>query len=272
MPARDIDAADLALIESTVREAGKIARHYFGGEYKRWSKHKGEPVTEADLAIDRFLRQRLGEARNTYGWLSEETGADVERAGAARVFIVDPIDGTTAFLKEKPHFSISVAVVEKGEPVAGVVYNPITEECFAAASGGGAKLNGAPIHVSARAALAGCHMLGAKDMFVHLSWLKPPNTPWPEMQIETRSSIAYRMALVAAGQFDAALVLAPKHDWDMAAGDLIVREAGGFVTAHDGARLRYDGPTTIQRTMMCAGPGLRAPLLEKLEHIDLSQR
>jgi myo-inositol-1(or 4)-monophosphatase len=272
LPARDIDAADLSLIESTVREAGKIARHYFGGEYKRWSKSKGEPVTEADLAIDKFLRLKLGEARDAYGWLSEETGADAERAGAARVFIVDPIDGTTAFLKEKPHFSISVAVVEKGEPVAGVVYNPITEECFVAASGGGASLNGTPVHVSACTAVAGCRMLGARDVFANPAWTKPPNTPWPEMLIETRSSIAYRMALVAGGQFDAALVLAPKHDWDMAAGDLIVREAGGFVTAHDGTRLRYDGAAAIQRSMVCAGPGLRTELLGRLGHIDLSQR
>ncbi len=272
MPAHETDTLDLALIEEAVREAGAIARHYFGGDYKRWSKNKGEPVTEADLAIDRFLRQKLCAARENYGWLSEETGADADRAGAARVFIVDPIDGTTAFLKEKPHFSISVAVVENGEPVSGVVYNPITDECFAAAKDGGARLNGEPIHVSPQATLAGCRMLGAKDMFVHPVWSTPPNTPWPDMRIETRSSIAYRMALVAAGQFDAALVLAPKHDWDMAAGDVIVREAGGFVTTQDGARPRYDLPAAIQRSMICAGPHLHAALLDKIRHIDLSRR
>jgi myo-inositol-1(or 4)-monophosphatase len=265
---REPDAGNLELIERAAREAGKIARRYFGGEYKRWSKDRGEPVTEADLAIDKFLRETLLEARPEYGWLSEE-GGDKERPDATHSFIVDPIDGTTAFLKGKPHFSISVAVVENARPVAGVVYNPITEECFTAAQGMGARLNGDAVRVSACASIEGCRMLGAKDMLTHPGWSKPPNAPWPDMHVETRSSIAYRMALVAAGVFDAALVLSAKHDWDMAAGDLIVREAGGKVTAHDGVELHFGGATSIQRSMICAGPALHALLLDKLKSVTL---
>ena len=260
------DAADLLLVENAVRRAGEIARHYFGGEFRRWSKSRGEPVTEADLAIDKYLHVALERERPDYGWLSEETGRDPANADASRIFIVDPIDGTTAFLKERPHFSISVAVAEHGRSVAGVVYNPILDELFVASEGGGAWLNATPIRVSACAAIEGCHVLGAKEMFSHPRWSEPPNSPWPVMQVESRSSIAYRMSLVASGRFDAAIVLSPKHDWDMAAGDVIVREAGGGVTAMDGQSLQFNGPTAIQRSMICAGPKLHALLIERLRH------
>jgi myo-inositol-1(or 4)-monophosphatase len=266
-----INSGDLGLIELVVRQAGEIARRYYGGEYRRWSKDRGEPVTEADLAIDSFLRQELIGARPTYGWLSEE-GGEKERGDARRLFIVDPIDGTTAFLKMRPHFSISVAIVESARPVVGVVYNPITDECFTAAKGAGSKCNGESIHASACASIEGCRMLGPKDLFAHAAWSNPPNTPWPEMQIENRNSIAYRMALVASGAFDAAITLSPKHDWDVAAGDLIVSEAGGRVTTHDGSEFVYGRAPAIQRSLVCAGPALHVLLLERLKHIDPTRR
>jgi myo-inositol-1(or 4)-monophosphatase len=256
------DVQDLALIEEAVRRAGEIARSYYGQDYRRWSKSRGEPVTEADLAIDHFLRGRLEATRADYGWLSEETGRDPARSGAERMFIVDPIDGTTAFLKQRPHFSISVAVAERGRAVAGAVYNPITEEFFSAAEGGGARLNGEPIHVSTCSALEGCHVLGQREMFADSAL--PDAQSWPEMQVESRSSVAYRMALVAAGIFDAAVVLSPKHDWDMAAGDVIMREAGGNVTSRDGCPLVYGGSNAVQRSMICAGPELHTLFLERL--------
>jgi myo-inositol-1(or 4)-monophosphatase len=264
------DAQDLALIEEAVRRAGEIARRYYGQNYRRWSKSRGEPVTEADLAIDHFLRGRLEAARPGYGWLSEETGRDSTRVGAERVFIVDPIDGTTAFLKERPHFSISVGIAEHGRSVAGVVYNPITEEFFTAVEHGGASLNGEPIRVSDSAAFEGCRVLGQKDMFAHPAW--PALAAWQTMQIESRSSIAYRMALVAAGRFDAAIVLSPKHDWDMAAGDVIVREAGGVATSREGHPLRFGGPSAVQRSMICAGPRLHAMFMEQLRQSGANQR
>ncbi len=267
MPASE----DLALVERAVREAGEIARRYYGTDYRRWSKSRGEPVTEADLAVDRFLRDVLEEARPDYGWLSEETGRAAARAGGARMFIVDPIDGTTAFLKEKPHFSISVAISEHGRSLVGVVYNPILEEFFSAAQGGGTRLNGERVTVSDCNSVEGCRVLGQKDMFAHPVWSEPPLAPWPAMQIESRSSVAYRMALVAAGRFDAAIVLSPKHDWDMAAGEVIVREAGGLVTSKDGSSLEFGGASAIQRSMICAGPALHALLIERLRHLDLRQ-
>ena len=269
MPAPE---SDLALLEEAVREAGKIARRFYGGTFKKWNKAAGSPVTEADIAVDRFLTETLRSARPDYGWLSEETEDDPARLSAARVFIVDPIDGTLAFVKNRPHFTICAGVVENGRPIAGVVYNPIAEECFRARAGGGAELNGAPIHASARKDVEGCRMLGDKPMFALPGWSEPPNIPWPAMEIETRSSIAYRVALVASGQFDAMLALTAKHDWDLAAADIILTEAGGKLTTHDGRVLRYNGTEAIQPSVVGAGPALHAELLKRVGHLNLQKR
>ncbi|HEX3808462.1 MAG TPA: 3'(2'),5'-bisphosphate nucleotidase CysQ [Rhizomicrobium sp.] len=270
MPAPEADlVADLALMETTVREAGGIARHFFGHACKTWDKSKGNPVTEADIAIDRMLRAKLTAARPDYGWLSEETDDDLSRLERRDVFVIDPIDGTIGFIKAKPQFTICAGLVRDGAAVAGVVYNPITEECFAAAQGGGATLNGKPIHVSRHEHIEGCRMLGPRSMFEHEAWAQPPNTPWPAMTIETRNSVAYRLALVANGAFDATLALSAKRDWDLAAADIIVREAGGCVTAHDGSALRYNRRETIQPTVVCANPALHGALIAKLRDLKL---
>jgi myo-inositol-1(or 4)-monophosphatase len=265
-------AADLALLESTVREAGQIARKFFGGTYKRWSKALGSPVTEADLAVDRFLNAELRAARPEYGWLSEETDDDPARLEAETIFVVDPIDGTVAFMKNRPHFTICAAVVHRGRPNAGVVYNPVSEEFFAARLGRGAACNGVPIRVSGQAEVEGCRMLGDKAMFAHAAWSSAPNIPWPEMHVETRSSIAYRMALVANGAFDAMLALSAKRDWDLAAADIILSEAGGIATAHDGSALCYNRASAIQASIVGASPALHANLLNRVSHIELPHR
>ena len=272
MPVHNDAAADLLLLEHSVREAGKIARAFFGGSYKRWDKGKGNPVTEADLAVDRFLNERLRAARPGYGWLSEETEDDLARLATESVFVVDPIDGTVAFMKSRPHFTICAGVVCGGVPVAGAVYNPITEECFTAHVGGGAFLNGSPLNVTVRDRVEHCRMLADKPMFSHPAWNVAPNVPWPSMEIETRNSIAYRMALVAAGQFDAMLALSAKHDWDLAAADIIVSEAGGVVTTHAGKRLRYNQENTLQPSVVASGPRLHGLLLERVSHLNLPRR
>jgi myo-inositol-1(or 4)-monophosphatase len=267
--AREDAAADLVLLEEGVREAGKIARSFFGGTYKKWDKGKGNPVTEADLAVDKFLSEHFRAARPAYGWLSEETADDSTRLTANAVFVVDPIDGTVAFMKGRPHFTICAGVVADGVPIAGAVYNPITEECFTAHMAGGAFLNGAPIKVSDRDSVENCRMLGDKPMFAHPAWNTSPNVPWPTMEIETRNSIAYRMVLVACGQFDAMLALSAKHDWDLAAAEIIVSEAGGVVTTHSGTRLRYNRENTLQPSVVAAGPRLHAHLMARISHLNL---
>lgn len=254
-----------------MRAAGDIAKRYFGGEYRQWDKGAGQPVTEADLAVDKYLRETLTHARPDYGWLSEETEDDTSRLQKQNVFVVDPIDGTIAFLKKRPHFTICVALVRDGRPVLGVVLNPILDECFAASEGLGATMNGLAIHVSERAELEGCRMCAARDMLEHPAWNNPPNRPWPPMHIETRNSVAYRMALVAQGAYDATLALSAKRDWDMAAADIIVREAGGIVTTHDGSVPRYNGESTLQPSLIASGPKLHAEILSRVRHIKLQR-
>lgn len=257
MPAPE---ADLALIEEAVHDAGAIARKFYRGSYRKWSKDKGQPVTECDIAIDAFLSERLRAARPDYGWLSEETEDDPERREATTLFIVDPIDGTVAFLKGRPHFTICVAVVEDRRPKVAAIYNPVTGECFAALSARGAHLNGKAIHVSARTQLEGARILGPKSAFENPA----PPLRWPPLHVETRNSVAYRLALVACGSFDAAVALSAKHDWDLAAADLIVQEAGGRVTTHTGAPLRYNHAEPIQPSVVAAGPVLQAQIVDRV--------
>ena len=245
---------DLALLETSVREAGKIALRFYGGDYKRWSKAGGSPVTEADLAVDAFLKKELRRARPDYGWLSEESLDDPARLNARHVFVVDPIDGTVAFMKGRPHFTICAAVVEEARPVAGVVLNPVTGENFAASLGAGAFLNGDPIHVGGGAGIAGCRLLGNRQVFAD----------WPPMHIENFSSIAYRVALVAAARFDAMISLTSKRDWDLAAADIILTEAGGLLVGGDGQPLTYNHMSALQGATIAAGPGLILPLLAEL--------
>jgi myo-inositol-1(or 4)-monophosphatase len=264
--------ADLGLLEQAVREAGAIARKFYRGSYRKWDKGKGQPVTECDLAVDEFLSQRLRAARPSYGWLSEETEDDPQRLAASFVWVVDPIDGTVAFLKGRPYFTICAAVVADGRPVAGAVYNPITGECFSAISGAGATLNGKRVHASTRTELEGCRMLGPKTTFDQPSAAIAPSVPWPPMHVETRNSVAYRLALVACGAFDATVALSAKHDWDLAAADLIVQEAGGRATTHTGQLFRYNAATPLQPSVVAAGPALHAQLIARVHNINLPAR
>jgi len=263
-----MNGSDLQLIEQAAREAGELALGYRRrGEVEVWSKPGGSPVTNADLAVDRLLTERLRAARPDYGWLSEETADDRSRLQARRVFVVDPIDGTIAFMKDRPHWAVSIAVVEDGQPVAGVLHAPAHGETFTAEAGKGARMDGAPIHVSDRASLAGSALLADARYLRRPGWPEP----WPEdLTIETRNSVAYRMTLVADGRFDAVVALSSKCDWDLAASDLIVREAGGLATDHRGRRFAYNQPSVRKRSLVCAGPGLHELILRRVGHIELA--
>ena len=264
MPAAE-NSADGDLLCRAVREAGAIAKAAFGNKPKTWEKSKGNPVTETDLAVNVRLRELLQGARGDYGWLSEESADEPERLTKRRVFVIDPIDGTLAFIKVKPEFTVCAAVVEDGRPVAAAIFNPMTEQLFAAVRDGGATLNHERISVGATAVLEGSRMLVAKDVIGHPAWPRP----WPAMDVASRASIAYRMALVACGEFDSMMSLSSKYEWDIAAGDLIVREAGGRVTSHSGAELIYNQPAPRLRSVICAGPAMHDAILERTRDIKL---
>ncbi|HEX2886636.1 3'(2'),5'-bisphosphate nucleotidase CysQ [Vineibacter terrae] len=261
-------ADDVALMVAAVREAGALALRFYRTELAVWQKAGGTPVSEADITVDRHLRQRLCTARPGYGWLSEETEDDTARLTRGRVWVVDPIDGTRAFVEGTPHFCHAVALVEDGVPVAAALFNPATDEFFEAVAHQGARLNGTPIRVSGRQQIAGCRMAAYGPMFKHPAW----QDPWPDMEIIQRDSVAYRLALVASGAADAAMGLNTKNDWDLAAADLIVREAGGKVTAHDGKPLAYNNEAPQQPSFLAAGPDLHAALLARTGRIKLRSR
>jgi myo-inositol-1(or 4)-monophosphatase len=223
---------DHELVLAVTREAGAIALKFFRGGVKSWNKKPNDPVSEADLAVDSLLKEKLRGARPGYGWLSEESG--VEGPATTR-WIVDPIDGTRAFIEGKPEFTICVALLHDGAPVLSAIYNPASEEMFDATAGGGARLNGKPIHASGHASLMEARFLASRRTFERHGWLART----AKADFAYRNSIAYRMALVAAGKFDAAISLTEKSDWDVAAADLLVREAGGRVTTAEGLPLAY---------------------------------
>ncbi|MDR3512409.1 MAG: 3'(2'),5'-bisphosphate nucleotidase CysQ [Caulobacteraceae bacterium] len=257
---------DLELIRDAARAAGERALAVREAGLTTVSKSDGTPVTNADLEVDALLKDWLTRARPDYGWLSEETADDPSRLQRRRLFVVDPIDGTRAFLKGRPWWGVSIAVVEDGRPIAGVMRAPDVAETYEAVAGGGARLNGRPISASATASLEGCAMLGDKPMFVHPAWREP----WPPMRIESRNSIAYRMCLVACGAFDAALALSSKAEWDLAAADLIASEAGCMVTTHKGGRLAYNRADPRAASLVCAGPALHRLILRRVEPIELA--
>ncbi len=223
-------------------------------------------MSEADLAANALIEARLRGARPDYGWLSEETQDDPDRLTRARVFVVDPLDGTISFLKGREDFTVSLAVVADGRPVAAAIVAPMPGEVFSAAEGAGATLDGATLRVGEGPdAIEGCRMIGPRDMFAHPAW----PTPWPPMDIRRVGSIAYRLAQVAAGRADATLALSTKCDWDLAAGDLIAREAGAVSGTHQGERLAFNRESTSHLSLLAAAPRLHRALLARVGGLRL---
>jgi myo-inositol-1(or 4)-monophosphatase len=227
--------ADLRLLTEAAEAAGAIALKQFGGAYESWEKPGQGPVTAADLAVDRMLRAELMAARPDYGWLSEESRGDAQLDRYARLFIVDPIDGTRAFMSGQDGWGPALAVAERGRVIAGVMHLPARAETYAAAAGGGATLNGAPIRVSARQRLRGARALISSVQMKPELW---PGGP-PPVERHFRPSLAWRLCLVAAGVFDLMLTLRDAWEWDIAAGSLIAAEAGATVTDRDGGPLAF---------------------------------
>lgn len=258
-------APDRDILIDAVRQAGEIARNYFQTDVKQWQKSKNDPVTEADLAVDALLKKALTNARQDYGWMSEESTDDLSRLDRSRVWIVDPIDGTRAFVKGRPHFTICAAMVEDGTSAVGVVYNPITDDLFDAVRGQGARRNGQTISASQTPEIENCRMLGSKDLFHHPKWKRT----WPDMTIKAMNSIALRMVLAASGEWDACMALNGKSDWDLAAADIICTEAGANCTDYKGERFTYNQETTRQSSVVVANPVLHDKLIERVAHLKL---
>jgi myo-inositol-1(or 4)-monophosphatase len=238
-----------------VREAGQIALKYFRGSIRSWTKGHDSPVSEADIAVDEFLRARL--SREGFGWLSEESQDDRTRLSAERLFIVDPIDGTRSYLAGREDWSIVAAVVDKGRPVAAAVYAPVDDELYLAASGQGATRNGSRIVTTGGSALAGARIAGPKSMLDRLTSIDPETIHEPKIH-----SLALRMTRVAEGRIDAAFASINAYDWDLAAADLLVHEAGGAMTNLTGEALVYNLHDPVHGAILAAGRDRHASMLD----------
>lgn len=253
-------ASDLALLEAAAREAGALARDLLSKPLQIHSKGPLGPVTNVDYAVDALLADRLLGARPGYGWLSEETPDDYgRREKTPRVFMLDPIDGTAAMIAKQPQWTISIGLVENGKAAAGAIYNPMTDELFSGAIGEGARLNGRAAYASHRDDLEGACIIGQKSRFADKRW----PAPWPKIEIIERQSIAYRLALVAAGLGDATLLFGFKNEWDIAAGAALVEAAGGRVSDLWGEPLVLNQPVPRAPGVAASGAALHPLLIER---------
>ncbi|MEM9837736.1 MAG: 3'(2'),5'-bisphosphate nucleotidase CysQ [Pseudomonadota bacterium] len=258
-------AEELKALVSAAKETGREIMPLFKDcALKVWEKGDRSPVTEADLRANNVLREiLLSGIREDYGWLSEESADDPDRLAKARTLIIDPIDGTRAFLRGDDRFTVCLAITEGERALASVIYAPARGELYAASAGGGATLNGASLASSKAEDIEGAKMLAYARMFDHPAWPQP----WPPMQVDYTNSTSYRIALVAAGQYDAAIALAKKADWDVAPGALIAEEAGAAIGDHLGRPFVFGQEIPSQPGLVCAASSLYPRLLGRLSHL-----
>jgi myo-inositol-1(or 4)-monophosphatase len=257
-------SAFLTRLDAVAREAGDIAMAYFRpGERTTAAisyKNGGSPVTEADFAVDRFLFEEMRRLAPEAGWLSEETADNDARLARESLFVVDPIDGTQAFTRGDERWAVSIALVDQGRPIAGVVHAPARGETFVAARGQGAFLNGVRLAAPSRATLSGATAVAPRPLHERLATLPQniaiaPRTP----------SLALRLVGIAAGSHDVVISSPNARDWDIAAADVILAETGAALAELEGGELLYNRPSS-KRGMLVAAP---RPLLG--ETLDIAR-
>ena len=248
---------DSTRLESIVREAGRMALARWPGHghaLESWEKSPGNPVCEADLAVDRFLKRELAVLLPAAGWLSEETADAPERLDGGLAWLVDPIDGTRDFVRGRSGWAVSVALVSAGRPLIGMLDAAARGQFWHAVAGQGAWRNGEPLVASQRSALAGARVpvQGLPDEDADLTPVEQPN------------SIALRIAMVAADEADLVATLRWGYEWDIAAAALIAREAGAAVTDAFGGALNYNKPDPRAFGVLACAPGIHAAAVARL--------
>jgi len=256
MSSRD---ADLQRISGALKRAGEIVSAFTPGEVEHRRKTGGDPVTEADTAINDALLAEL--PRSDEGWLSEETVDDPVRLQRRRVWVVDPLDGTREFVDGIPEWCISIGLVEDGRPVAGGILVPARELTVVGAVDSGVTANGRPCRTRSLESLDGVGVLASRSEVKRGEWARFEGAPF---QVEPTGSVAYKLALVAAGLADATWTLVPKHEWDVAAGCALVRAAGGEVWLPGGAEPLFNRPRPKFNGLLAAPAGLRGPIEDYL--------
>jgi myo-inositol-1(or 4)-monophosphatase len=253
-----LPGSKLAALETIMREAGELARVTARGPFKRWTKgDDNSPVSDGDIAVNDLLRTRLTRLAPAAGWLSEETEDHLPGRAAPTAWIVDPIDGTRAYISGRPDWTISVALVEHGRPRLAALYAPVTDEMFLAVRGEGATLNGVAIMANSGDTLERAKLAGPKRYLDRLSGISPNILAQPKVH-----SLALRLTRVAHGELDAAFASPGSHDWDLAAADLLVHEAGGALTDFTGRPLSYNRPHVVHGALIAAGPARHGRLID----------
>jgi myo-inositol-1(or 4)-monophosphatase len=247
-----------ALLADAVREAGALAFSLFRTELRNWIKGASSPVCEADIAVNELLEKRLRGATPEYGWLSEESADDRGRFTHRLVWVVDPIDGTRHYIAGKEDWCVSVALVENGSPLLAALFAPVYDEFFFAARGNGASCNGKPLHATSGTALDFSRVAGPKPLVERLRRSPGDITLHPRI-----GSLALRLTRVADGKLDAAFAGGNSHDWDLAAADLIVHEAGGSMTALSGEAISYNRRDVTHGLLVAAGRARHAAIVER---------
>ena len=260
MPKGQATPGDRALIEAAAREAGALAMRWFGKPVDVWDKGQNNPVCEADLSVDRLLKERLLGARPDHGWLSEETADDPSRLERRRVWVVDPIDGTRDFIRGRTGFAVSIALVEDGAPVLAALCAPAREQMFVAEAGKGATLNGEALAVSGCGAVTGCRLPADISTITARYWPEA----WNAEAVEKPNGLALRIAKIAAAEADAFFEGRPMGEWDIAAAALVLTEAGGTITDRDGKALRFNQPEPQLRGVVAAAPAIHAEVLRRV--------
>lgn len=247
---------DAALLQDTVREAGRLARSMFRTELKKWTKGASSPVSEADIAVNDLLEARLRAATPDYGWLSEESVDDEARLSRRLTWIVDPIDGTRNYLNGHDEWCVSVALVEDAMPVLAAVFAPVSDEFFFAARGQGTTLNGQAVQAAGGSVLDFSRVAGPKPMVERLS------AAGGDIKLHPRiGSLALRLCRVAHGALDAAFAGGNSHDWDLAAADLIVQEADGRMSDLSGEPILYNRREVAHGVLVAAGRDRHASIV-----------
>ena len=238
---------DLERIGEALREAQDVLARFTPGEVAHRSKQGGDPVTEADLAVNEVL-QRILPCRGE-GWLSEETADDAGRLGRERVWVVDPVDGTREFIEGIPEWCVSIGLVEGGRAVAGGICIPPTGQTVLGSLETGVTLDGSECRTRDLDDLVGAEVLASRSEFKRGEWKQFDGAPF---SVKPTGSVAYKLALVASGLADATWTLVPKHEWDVAAGTALVTAAGGEVWTPDGSSPRFNREKPLLRGLLAA--------------------
>lgn len=249
-------------LEAVVREISPFRTGQVQAEYKS----DNHIVTSADRVANRVLREIL--VRDHDGWLSEESADDFTRLQRERVWIVDPIDGTRQFIAGIPEWSISIGLIEDGQPIAGGVCNPATNQTFVSSLETGLTCNGKPCHPTRKDSLEGALILASRDEVERGEWERFNDAPF---EVKPAGSIAYKLALVAAGFADATWTFQPKNEWDIAGGVALIRAGGGFVRHLKSPELTFNNRAPLLPNLLAGGPCLSRKLPSYLNRIARSR-